>query len=59
MATLIHLVSLSMGLHLYCLQSLALLQVWLCLRTSKSLSLGDVLVLIKHWFHAQTCRVNV
>jgi hypothetical protein len=46
MATLIRLVSLSMHLHLCCLESLALLQVWLCSRTSKSLSLGDVLALI-------------
>jgi hypothetical protein len=38
MATLINLVSLSMGLHLCCLQSPALFQVWLCLRMSKSLS---------------------
>jgi hypothetical protein len=59
MATLIRLVSLNMGLHLCCLESLALLQVWLCLRTSKSLSSGDVLVLIKHQFHAPTCRINV
>jgi hypothetical protein len=48
MATLIHLVSFIMGLHLCCLESLALLQVWLCLRMSKSLSLGDMLVLIKY-----------
>jgi hypothetical protein len=59
MITLIHSVSLNMGLHLCCLEFLALLQVWLCSRTSKSLSLGDVLVLIKHQFHAATCRVNV
>jgi hypothetical protein len=48
MVVLIHLVSLSMGLHLCCLESLALLQVWLWMRMSKSLSLGDVLALIKH-----------
>jgi hypothetical protein len=48
MATLIRLVSLIMGLHLCCLESLALLKVWLCSRMSKSLSLEDVLVLIKH-----------
>jgi hypothetical protein len=48
MSTLIHLVSLSMGLHLCCLESLALLQVWLCSMMSKSLSLGDALALIKH-----------
>jgi hypothetical protein len=48
MATLIHLVNLSMGLNLCCLESLALLQVWLRSRTSKSLSLGDVFALIKH-----------
>jgi hypothetical protein len=59
MAALIHLVSLSMDLHLCCLKFLALLQVWLCLRTSKSSSLGDVLALIKHQFHASTCWVNV
>jgi hypothetical protein len=59
MTTMIRLLSLSMGLHLCCLESLALLQVWLCLRTSKSLSLGDVLVPITRWFHAPTCRVNV
>jgi hypothetical protein len=53
------LVSLRMSLHLCCLESLALLQVWLCSRTSKSLSLGDVLALMKHQFHAPTCRVNV
>jgi hypothetical protein len=47
MTTLIRLVSLSMGLHLCCLESLALFQVWLCSRMSKSLSLEDVLVLIK------------
>jgi hypothetical protein len=59
MATLIRLVSLSMGLHLCYLESLALIQVWLCSRMSKRLSLVDVLVLIKHQFHAPTCRVNV
>jgi hypothetical protein len=59
MATLIHLVSLSMGLNSCCLESLALLQVWLYFRMSKSLSLGDVFVLIKCRFHAPTCRVNV
>jgi hypothetical protein len=48
MASLIRLVSLNMGLHLCCLESLALLQVWLCSMMSKNLSLGDVLVLIKH-----------
>jgi hypothetical protein len=48
MAGLIHLVSLSMGVHLCCLKFLALLQVWLCLRMSKSSSLVDVLELIKH-----------
>jgi hypothetical protein len=53
------LVTLSMGLHLCCLKFLVLLQVWLCLRTSKSSSLGDVLALIKHRFYAPTCRVNV
>jgi hypothetical protein len=41
-----------------CLKSLALLQVWLCSRTSKSISLGDMLALIKHRFHVPTCRVN-
>jgi hypothetical protein len=30
-----------------------------CSRTSKSLILGDVLVLIKCRFHAPTCQVNV
>jgi hypothetical protein len=55
MATLIRLVSLSMGLHFYCLESLALLQIWLCSRMSKSLSLGDVLTLIKCQFHAPKC----
>jgi hypothetical protein len=34
MATLIHLVSLSMFLHLCCLKSLVLLQGWLCSRRS-------------------------
>jgi hypothetical protein len=59
MATLIRLVSLSMGLHLCCLESLALLQVWLFSRMSKSLRLGDVLGLIKCQFHAPTRQVNV
>jgi hypothetical protein len=59
MTTLICLASLSIGLHLCCLESLALLQVWLCSRMSKSLSLGDVLALIKHRFHVPTCQVNV
>jgi hypothetical protein len=59
MATLIHSVSLTMGLHLCCLKFLAMLQVWLCSRTSKSLTLGDVLALIKRRFHGSTCRVNV
>jgi hypothetical protein len=59
MSSLIRLVSLSMGLHLCCLESLALLQVWLCSRTSKNLSLGDVLALIKHRFHVPTCQTNV
>jgi hypothetical protein len=59
MATLIRLVSLSMGLHLCCLKSLALLQVWLCSRMSKNLSLRDVLALIKRQFQAPTCWVNV
>jgi hypothetical protein len=59
MATLIRLVSLSMGLHLCCLESLALLQVWLGLRTSKNLSLGEVLALTKCWFHVPTCWVYV
>jgi hypothetical protein len=59
MVTLIRLVSLSMGLDLCCLEFLALLQVWLCLRMSKSLNLGDVLALIKHQFHVPTCQVNV
>jgi hypothetical protein len=40
MATLIHFVSFSMGLQLCYFEYLALLQVWLCSRTSKSLSLG-------------------
>jgi hypothetical protein len=48
MTSLIYLVSLNMGLHLCCLESLALLQVWLCSRTSKSLCMGDVLAHIKH-----------
>jgi hypothetical protein len=59
MAILTYFVSLSMGLHLCCLKSLALLQVWLCLRTGKSLSLGDVLALIKQQFYVPICRVNV
>jgi hypothetical protein len=59
MATLIRLVSLSMGLYLCCLKSLALLQVWLCSRMSKSSSMGDVLTLIKHQFHVPTYQVNV
>jgi ABC-type microcin C transport system permease subunit YejE len=59
MAALIHLVSLSMGLHLCCLESLALLQVRLGSRTSKSSSLGDVLALIKRQFHAPTYQVNM
>jgi hypothetical protein len=59
MAALIHLVCLSMGLHLCYLESLALLQVRLCSRTGKCSSLGDVLALIKRQFHAPTCRVNV
>jgi hypothetical protein len=59
MATLVHSVSLSTGLHLCCLKFLALPQVWLCSRTSKSLSLGDVLALIKCRVHAPTCRVNL
>jgi hypothetical protein len=42
MTALIHLVSLSMSLHLCCLKSLTLLQVWLYSRTSKSISMGDV-----------------
>jgi hypothetical protein len=54
MTTLIYLVSLNMGLHLCSLASHALLQVWLCSRMGKSSSLGDVLVLIKHQFHAPT-----
>jgi hypothetical protein len=53
MATLIRLVSLSMGIHLCCLRSLALLQVWLYSRTSKSISLGDVLAPIKRDFMRQ------
>jgi hypothetical protein len=52
MASLVRLVS--MCLHLCCLKSLALLQVWLCSRTSKSLILGDVLVLIKHRFQVRS-----
>jgi hypothetical protein len=44
---------------LVCLKPLASLQVRLCPRTSKSLSLGDVLALIKCRFHETTCRVNV
>jgi hypothetical protein len=40
MAALVCSVSLSMGLHLCCLKSIVLLQVWLCSRTSKCLSLG-------------------
>jgi hypothetical protein len=59
MAILIFLVSLSMGLNLCCLESFALLQVWLCSRASKSLSLEDVLALIKHRFYTPTCRVNI
>jgi hypothetical protein len=59
MDTLIRLVSFSMGLHWCCIGSLALLQVWLYSRTSKSVSLGDVLVLIKYRFDVPTCRVNV
>jgi hypothetical protein len=59
MATLIHLVSLSMGLHLCRLESLALLQVWPYSRMGKSLSLGDVLKLIKHRFYVPTCRVDI
>jgi hypothetical protein len=59
MATLICLVSLSMGLHLCCLEFSVLLQVRLCLRMSKSSSLGDLLELIKHRFHVPTCQVNV
>jgi hypothetical protein len=55
MAALIHLVSMSMGLLLCCLESLALLQVQLCSRMSKSSSLGDVLALIKLRFHAPIC----
>jgi hypothetical protein len=51
--TKICLVSLNMCLHLCCLASLALLQVWLRSRTSKSSSLGDVFVLIKHHFMRQ------
>jgi hypothetical protein len=47
-----------MGLQLCCLKFLALLQVWLCSRMSKSLSLGDVLALIKLRFHVPTCRVD-
>jgi hypothetical protein len=53
MAILIHLVSLSMSLHLCFLESLALLQVWLCKRTSKNLILGDVLALINIDFMRQ------
>jgi hypothetical protein len=45
---LIHLVSLSMGLHLCRIESLALLQVRLCSTTSKNSTLGDVLALIKY-----------
>jgi hypothetical protein len=59
MATLIHLECLHMGLHLCCLESLALLQVWLCSRMSKSLSLGEVLALIKYRFQVPTGRVNI
>jgi hypothetical protein len=59
MTTLIYLVRLNMCLHLCCLASLAWLQVLLSSRMSKSSSLGDVLVLIKHRFHAPTYQVNV
>jgi hypothetical protein len=59
MASLIHLVCLNMVLHLCYLKSLALVQVWLWSTRSISLSFGDVLALIKHRFHAPTCRVNV
>jgi hypothetical protein len=48
MTTVIRLVSLNKGLHLCHLEFLALLQVWICSRMSKSLSLGDVFALIKH-----------
>jgi hypothetical protein len=48
MTILIHLLGLSMGLHLCCLDFLALLQVWLCSSMIKSSSFRDVLVLIKH-----------
>jgi hypothetical protein len=59
MAALIRLVSLSMGIHLCYLEFLALLQVWLCSKMSKSSNLGDVLALIKQQFYAPTCQVNV
>jgi hypothetical protein len=59
MSTLIHSVSLSMGLHMCCLEFLAFFQVWLCSRMSKSLSLGDALALIKHRFYVLICQVNV
>jgi hypothetical protein len=59
MTTLIHKVRQSMGLCLCCLESLTLLQVWLYSRASKSLSLWDVLALIKHRFQASAYRVNV
>jgi hypothetical protein len=59
MTTLICLASLNRGLHLYCLKFLTLVHVWLYLRASKSLSLGDVLALIKYRFHVPTYRVNV
>jgi hypothetical protein len=38
---------------LWCLKYFVLLQVWLCSRMSKSLSLGDVLALINVDFMCQ------
>jgi hypothetical protein len=53
MAALTHLVGLGMGLNLSYLKFLALLQVWLCSRTSKSSSLEDLLALINTNFMCQ------
>jgi hypothetical protein len=54
MATLIRLVSLSMGLHLSCIASGLVL-----LEDEQKFNIGGCVGTIKHRFHAPTCRLNV
>jgi hypothetical protein len=57
MASLVRLVSLSMGLHMCCLESLALLSDLALLKDEHKFKLGRCVG--AHGFYALTCQINI